>query len=38
MLNWTTNLGIIPAAEHNYVVGDFNYALFTVTEMDYEVN
>lgn len=32
---YTINLGTNPADEH-YVIGDFNYALFTVTEMNYE--
>ena len=31
---YTINLGIDTPAEH-YNVGDFNNALFTVTEMDY---
>ena len=34
---YTINLGTIPAAEHDYVIGDFNCALFTVTEEDYEM-
>ena len=33
---YTINLGTIPADEPHYVIGDFNCALFTVTEMDYE--
>lgn len=37
---YTINLGTIPAAdEHNYVIGDFNDALFTVTDEDnYQVH
>lgn len=31
---YTVNLGTNPANE--YHIGDFNYTLFTVTEMDYE--
>lgn len=31
---YTTNLNNIPAEPH-YGVGDFNYALFTVTEIGY---
>lgn len=33
---WTVNLGTNPAANEHYVIGDFNNALFTLTELTYE--
>lgn len=33
---YTTDLNTIPADEPHYVIGNFNDALFTVTDTDYQ--